>query len=73
MKSITCSSDGIPLPSFHNTLCRADYADVEYIQELIAWQDPDLTNTAEVIYTEVENMAMLRLPRKERERHFRTS
>ncbi|KIM65318.1 hypothetical protein SCLCIDRAFT_113206 [Scleroderma citrinum Foug A] len=43
----------------------ADYADDEYIQELIAWQDPDLTNTAEVIYTEVENMAMLRLPRKE--------
>ncbi|KAL4077345.1 SHQ1 protein-domain-containing protein [Scleroderma yunnanense] len=43
----------------------ADYADDEYIQELIAWENLDLTSTAEVVYTEVENMAMLSLPRKE--------
>ncbi|KAG6335151.1 hypothetical protein ID866_3935 [Astraeus odoratus] len=43
----------------------ADYADDECIRELVAWQNPDLTTAAEVIYTEAENMTMLRLPRKE--------
>ncbi|KAI6166969.1 SHQ1-domain-containing protein [Pisolithus thermaeus] len=43
----------------------ADYAEDEYIQELINWHDPDLTSTAEVVITEDEKMAMLRLPRKE--------
>ncbi|KAN0077242.1 SHQ1 domain containing protein [Tylopilus felleus] len=41
----------------------ADYADDEYIQELIAWQDPE--NSSEVVYTEHEKVEMLRLPRKE--------
>ncbi|KAF9227865.1 SHQ1-domain-containing protein [Gyrodon lividus] len=43
----------------------ADYADDEYIQELVAWEDPVLANTSDVVYTEQENMEMLRLPRKE--------
>lgn len=43
----------------------ADYTEDEYIQELINWHDPDLTSTAEVVLTEDENMAILRLPRKE--------
>ncbi|KAF8559624.1 SHQ1-domain-containing protein [Imleria badia] len=41
----------------------ADYADDEYIQELIAWKDP--ANSSEVVYTEHEKMEMLRLPCKE--------
>jgi protein SHQ1 len=44
-------------------LYRADYADDEYIQELIDWEDP--ANNSEVVYTEHEKMEMLRLPRKE--------
>ncbi|KAF8136403.1 SHQ1 protein-domain-containing protein [Boletus edulis] len=41
----------------------ADYADDEYIQELIAWEDS--ANGSEVVYTESEKMEILRLPRKE--------
>lgn len=44
-------------------LSRADYADDQYIQELVAWQDP--ADISEVVYTEHEKMEMLRLPRKE--------
>ncbi|CDO70721.1 hypothetical protein BN946_scf184798.g36 [Trametes cinnabarina] len=43
----------------------ADYADDGYIQELIAWLNPHTTSTEELQYTEKENLAMLRLPRKE--------
>ncbi|KIJ69343.1 hypothetical protein HYDPIDRAFT_105936 [Hydnomerulius pinastri MD-312] len=43
----------------------ADYVDDEYIQELIAWEDPAFENASEVVYTEEENMEILRLPRKE--------
>lgn len=43
----------------------ADYAEDEYIQELINWHNPDLTYAAELVITEDEKMAMLRLPRKE--------
>ncbi|KAG2061662.1 SHQ1-domain-containing protein [Suillus hirtellus] len=42
----------------------ADYVDDEYIQELLAWEDPGLRD-AECIFTESENMTMLNLPRKE--------
>ncbi|KAG2158448.1 SHQ1 protein-domain-containing protein [Suillus bovinus] len=42
----------------------ADYMDDEYIQELLAWEDPGLKD-AECIFTESENMTMLDLPRKE--------
>ncbi|KAG1826955.1 SHQ1 protein-domain-containing protein [Suillus subaureus] len=42
----------------------ADYVDDECIQELLAWEDPELRN-AECIFTESENMTMLHLPRKE--------
>ncbi|KAG8217555.1 SHQ1 protein-domain-containing protein [Butyriboletus roseoflavus] len=41
----------------------ADYADDEYIQELIAWDESG--NSSEVVYTEEEKTEMLRLPRKE--------
>ncbi|KAG0705046.1 SHQ1 protein-domain-containing protein [Suillus ampliporus] len=43
----------------------ADYVDDEYIQELLAWEDPELVVGAECIFTESENMTMLNLPRKE--------
>ncbi|KAI0637170.1 SHQ1-domain-containing protein [Trametes polyzona] len=43
----------------------ADYADDEYIQELIAWPNPHSTATEAFEYTEQENLVMLRLPRKE--------
>lgn len=39
----------------------ADYADDEHIQDLLKWE----ISTEEVIYTEQETLAMLRLPRKE--------
>ncbi|KAJ8597874.1 SHQ1-domain-containing protein [Rhizopogon salebrosus TDB-379] len=43
----------------------ADYAEDEYIQELLLWRDPELVGSAECIFTESENMSMLNLPRKE--------
>ncbi|KAF9246474.1 SHQ1 protein-domain-containing protein [Melanogaster broomeanus] len=43
----------------------ADYADDEYIQELVNWEDPGQKNTSDLVYTEQESMEMLRLPRKE--------
>ncbi|KAH8107186.1 SHQ1 protein-domain-containing protein [Cristinia sonorae] len=44
----------------------ADFADDEYIQELIAWRHPHCRDDADaVVYTEEENLTMLRLPRKE--------
>jgi len=46
-------------------LCRADYVDDEYIQELIRWTHPHTVPVADFQYTEAENMKMLRLPRKE--------
>jgi hypothetical protein len=45
--------------------CRADYVDDEYIQELLTWTDPELVDGAECVFTENENMTMLKLPRKE--------
>ena len=44
---------------------RADYADDEYIQELLAWRNPHTVQTDDFKYSEKENMAMLNLPRKE--------
>ncbi|OAX36605.1 SHQ1-domain-containing protein [Rhizopogon vinicolor AM-OR11-026] len=43
----------------------ADYVDDEYIQELLVWEDPELMDGADYIFTESENMTMLNLPRKE--------
>ncbi|KAI0807205.1 SHQ1-domain-containing protein [Fomes fomentarius] len=43
----------------------ADYADDEYIRELVAWPHPNTIATNEVQYTEKENLVMVRLPRKE--------
>jgi protein SHQ1 len=56
------------LPS---TLIRADFADNEQIEELLAWTHPHLESSSAapspnaIIFTEAENLAMLRLPRKE--------
>ncbi|KAI0282729.1 SHQ1 protein-domain-containing protein [Russula brevipes] len=47
----------------------ADFADNEQIEELLAWTHPHLESPSAggggVIFTEAENAAMLRLPRKE--------
>jgi hypothetical protein len=44
---------------------RADYADDEQIIELLKWKHPYATHTESFHYTDEENAAMLRLPRKE--------
>jgi protein SHQ1 len=47
-------------------LLRADFADSEQIEELLAWTHPYLSSSAdEVVFTEAENATMLRLPRRE--------
>ncbi|KAF8911140.1 SHQ1 protein-domain-containing protein [Gymnopilus junonius] len=43
----------------------ADFIDDEYIQELMAWKHPHVTDSNPVQYTEKENMTMLGLPRKQ--------
>ncbi|KAH6919073.1 SHQ1 protein-domain-containing protein [Coprinopsis sp. MPI-PUGE-AT-0042] len=43
----------------------ADYADDEYIQELLAWKHPYISAEGPFEYTEEENLEILRLPRKE--------
>ncbi|EKM49118.1 uncharacterized protein PHACADRAFT_154682 [Phanerochaete carnosa HHB-10118-sp] len=43
----------------------ADFADDEYIQELVRWTHPHAVPVADFQYTEAENMKMLQLPRKE--------
>ncbi len=51
--------------SLNAVLRRADFADDEYIRELVSWSHPHATSTDEFQYTEKENAVMLRLPRKE--------
>lgn len=51
---------------------RADYADDEYIQELIHWKHPHGVPQTEIQYTEEEKLTMLRLPRRECEHHLFT-
>jgi protein SHQ1 len=46
-------------------ISRADYADDEYIQELIDWVPPYVALAEHVQYTDEETETMLRLPRKE--------
>ncbi|KAJ6590877.1 SHQ1-domain-containing protein [Mycena sp. CBHHK59/15] len=43
----------------------ADYADDEYIQELLLWENPHLVSAEPFQFTESENLALLNLPRKE--------
>ncbi|KAJ3811543.1 SHQ1 protein-domain-containing protein [Lentinula aff. lateritia] len=43
----------------------ADFAEDEYIQELILWTNPHLSDNGRFTYTEKENATMLNLPRKE--------
>ncbi|KAF9566264.1 SHQ1-domain-containing protein [Agrocybe pediades] len=43
----------------------ADFMDDEYIQELLHWEHPHISDTSSFQYTEKENLTMLRLPRKE--------
>lgn len=47
------------------SVSRADYVDDEYIQELLHWRHPHTAPAEDFSYTEEENAAMLRLPRKE--------
>ena len=70
MTNITCTSASIAELAwlklyFFSFFCRADFADDEYIQELIRWTHPHTIPQVDFQYTESENMAMLRLPRKE--------
>ena len=51
--------------SYFRIISRADYADDEYIQELIRWVHPHAEAHGDFQYTEEENSTMLRLPRKE--------
>jgi protein SHQ1 len=44
---------------------RADYADDEYIRELILWKNPRVADSAPFQFTDEENLALLNLPRKE--------
>jgi len=44
---------------------RADYADDEDILDLIKWKHPHTADDEDILYTEEENLTMLRLPRKE--------
>ncbi|KAK7466928.1 hypothetical protein VKT23_003992 [Stygiomarasmius scandens] len=43
----------------------ADFADDEYIRELILWQHPHVAESDSFQYSEKENAEMLKLPRKE--------
>ncbi|KAF8739464.1 hypothetical protein AX14_009447 [Amanita brunnescens Koide BX004] len=43
----------------------ADYADDGMIQEILNWEHPYLVDNADFLFTDEENLAMLRLPRKE--------
>ncbi|KAJ7653072.1 SHQ1 protein-domain-containing protein [Mycena polygramma] len=43
----------------------ADYADDEYIQDLILWKNPRVVDSRPFQFTEEENLALLNLPRKE--------
>jgi hypothetical protein len=64
---VHCIIDRPPILLF----IRADFADNEQIEELLAWTHPHLGSSSAapspnaVIFTEAENLAMLRLPRKE--------
>ncbi|KAK7050384.1 protein shq1 [Favolaschia claudopus] len=44
---------------------RADYADDEYIQELLLWENPSVTDNSPFQFTEKEKLTLLNLPRKE--------
>ena len=64
-------------PSTHPAFIRADYADTEPTEDLLTWTHPHLespstasSNANAVIFTEAENLAMLRLPRKECKRIY---
>ncbi|KAJ6551864.1 SHQ1-domain-containing protein [Mycena capillaripes] len=43
----------------------ADFADDEYIQELVFWKNPRIVDSGPFQFTEEENLALLNLPRKE--------
>lgn len=58
--------------SIIHPIIRADFADNEQVEELLAWTHPLLKSSSSaapspnaVIFTEAEKLAMLRLPRKE--------
>ncbi|KAF8892576.1 SHQ1 protein-domain-containing protein [Infundibulicybe gibba] len=43
----------------------ADFADDDYIQELIGWENPYNSSDEPIVYTEEETIQIMRLPRKE--------
>ncbi|KAK7052551.1 SHQ1-domain-containing protein [Favolaschia claudopus] len=43
----------------------ADFADDEYIQELLLWENPSATDSSPFEFTEEEKLTLLNLPRKE--------
>ena len=66
MKSTTCElKTSLSVAFFVHWYLRADFVDDEFIQELIVWDHPHVTDSKTFQYTENENMTMLRLPRKE--------
>lgn len=67
MKSTTCRSFRLLMSRGTQTdpEGRADFADNEYIAELISWEHPHLAASSVAPFTEAENMTMLQLPQKE--------
>ena len=65
MKNTTCEQECWQTRIKVNILIRADFMDDEYIQDLLEWVHPYISNQSVIEYTEKENMEMLRLPRRE--------
>lgn len=65
MKNTTCEQEYRQAGIKVNIMNRADFMDDEYIQDLLEWVHPYISNQSVIEYTEKENMEMLRLPRKE--------
>ena len=52
-----------------NESSRADMMDDDYIQELIQWSHPHISDHEPFQFTEKEKLAMLSLPKKECQLH----
>jgi hypothetical protein len=65
MKNTTCEYTDRSFITILNIGIRADYADDDYIRELLYWVHPHISAAHDVRYTEEEKLTMLRLPRKE--------
>lgn len=67
MKNTTCKLKFTQRLSFIDSFDagRADYADDEYIRDLLEWKHPHAGNSESFQYSDEENATILRLPRKE--------